>query len=91
MGGGVVVVYDNSGKPIKKWTLEQILDASDLALVPRSVSSRWRRTEVMVADGDAPKVMVIGPKQLPIIDRRAESHLYAYTLDLVKLEWTKVR
>lgn len=91
MGNEVVVVYDNSGKPIRKWTLEQILDASDLAQVPRTVSSRWWRTDVIVADGDAPKIMVLGPKPLPIANQPVDWHLYAYTLDLIELKWAKAR
>lgn len=88
MGGEVVVVYDSTGKAIRKWTLEQILQASDLTRVPRTVSSRWWRTEVMVADGDTPKVMVTGPKPLPISNQPVKS--YGYVLDLVELKWTKL-
>ncbi len=87
-GGEVVVVYESTGRPIRRWTLEQILDASDLAQVPRTVSSRWWRTDVMVADGDAPKVMVTGPKPLPISNQPVKS--YGYVLDLIELKWAKL-
>lgn len=51
-GDDVVVIYDAAGKLVRKYSLEQLLPAGYVAVVPRSVSSRWwRGDKSAIVDG----------------------------------------
>ena len=41
--GPVAAIYDPSGRLVKSWRLEDLYDATRVAAIPRSVSSRWWR------------------------------------------------
>ena len=45
-GDEVIVFYSETGDLIRKYSLEALLSKEELARVPRSVSSRWWRSQV---------------------------------------------
>jgi hypothetical protein len=62
-GDDVVVIHDERGQVVRRWSLEQLIGAAYVAQLPHSVSSIWWRggEPAIVEGGKAVRIQVLAP------------------------------
>ncbi|PTX96514.1 hypothetical protein [Opitutus sp. ER46] len=84
--GDVVVVYDRTGRKVKSWKLDDILQPEDRAVVISTARGEWWRQDAVLYT-DPAMLVVAGPSERFGAPKRR----YWYALDLTTLAWAKKR